>query len=245
MHEQKWSSQFVRKDPHSILDLLRKVKATISPFPLTMKIHAALKLPAMTPKEIGIYKIILASLPYRKELNIFEYGSGFSTLYFAKFLKKRNIPFHIFSIDNNFEWHRRVQDQVNRSGFQDEITLLISEFPPFWEKEGWDWNAVPECGRFAPKTEAELEYISAPSRTGRKFDFISVDARFRRLCLLSALTCLSENGVVVLHDAQKPHYHQPIALYRISRFLDGGTHYPFERRIWKIWIGTSGDRLPL
>jgi hypothetical protein len=231
--------------PWPLYKNLRTLKAKMSPFAIVMRMHAFFELPAMTLKEIKIYKKVITSLPVDGSLNIFEYGSGFSTLYFAKLLKRKKIPFHIYSIDNNLEWHQKVKERVIKNGLDNEITLLISEFPPFWEKEGWDWNVSPECGRFAPQTKAEFDYINAPSNIGRKFDFISVDARFRRLCLATIPQCLKEKGVVFLHDAQKAKYYEPLSLYRTSKFIDGGKNYFFEKNDWKVWIGSLGDDLPL
>lgn len=209
-------------------------------FPIIMKIHSVLKLPVMTGKERRLLKQILLSLWASKgeSLEIFEYGSGFSTLYFARFLRQQQIPFHIDSVDNNLGWHQKVQQLLQAEKLDDTITLFLSEFPPFWEKEGWGWETSPKCGRFAPASVAELDYIKTPLKTEKKYDLVIIDGRFRRRCLEQASLVLNQNGLVFLHDAQRSHYHQPTSLYAYSRFIDSGHFYPLEQRTWEVWLGS-------
>jgi len=210
----------------------------LSTYNMVTKLHAIFGIPAMTLKEIVIYKKVLLSLKPKNKLNIFEYGSGSSTIYFAKFLKQKRIPFHIHSVDNNSKWHRKVKKLVKIKGLDDVITLYLSEFAPFWKKDGWDWAISPKCGQFAPKTQSELEYINAPLVLGNKFDFVTVDGRFRRRCLEIIPNCLNENGIILLHDAQKVKYHYPISLYPYSKMIRSGKYHPFDRKNWKIWVGS-------
>jgi predicted O-methyltransferase YrrM len=46
-----------------------------------------------------------------------------------------------------------------------------------------------------------------------KYDLIFVDGRQRVSCLLTSLKVLNKNGVVILHDAQRPHYKHGIELF--------------------------------
>src|SRR3989338_2502144 len=144
-------------------------------FEKMMRVHRWLSLPAMTPRERGIYKKILLSLSARGPLDIFEYGSGFSTVYFAKFLKTRGIAFRIDSVDNHAGWYEEVGRMISASGLQDKVCLHLCPFAPFWEKPGWDWKKAPAPGRFAPQLEMEKEYICKPVLLNKKFDLIVVD----------------------------------------------------------------------
>jgi|CXWL01.1.fsa_nt_gi predicted O-methyltransferase YrrM len=200
--------------------------------------HRLFKLPAMTKKEIAIYKKTLLSLYDGKLLNIFEYGSGFSTVYFAKFLRKNNINFHIDAVDNHEGWYGRVKSLVERAGLQDQVTVHLHPFQPFWEKEGWDWHVSPPLGKFAPATNEEFNYVQKPLALGKKFNFILVDARFRRRCLEVAAQVLKKNGIVVLHDAERSHYHPTTKAYPYSQFVDSGHFYPFEKMDHRMWLGS-------
>ncbi len=210
-------------------------------FKLVMKSHRIFSLPAMTVAERKIYKKILLAIKVNTRLNIFEYGSGFSTIYTAKFLKKNNIPFHIYSIDNNLFWHNKVKHLVKIERLDDVVSLYLREFPPFWEKEGWEWKVVPQCGKYAPMGDKEHEYIKFPLSLGEKYDFVLIDGRFRRRCLKLIAQCLSEKGVVFLHDAHKAWYHEPLSLFKYSQMIDSGKYYPLEGREWKIWLGSLNN----
>jgi len=216
----------------------RIFNCNLSGFKIMHSLHLYFGLPAMTCRERGIYKKILHMLAKDGPLNIFEYGSGFSTLYFATYLRRKKIPYGFDSVDNNPEWHGRVKEKVYEKKLDQSITLHLRSFKPFWDKEGWDWDAKVECGKFAPQEREEHEYIELPLTLNKKFDLIVIDARFRRRCLEVALKCIKPSGVVLLHDAQREHYHEPTARYQHSYFVDSGHYFPCERRTWKMWVGS-------
>ncbi|MBL8012576.1 MAG: class I SAM-dependent methyltransferase [Candidatus Omnitrophica bacterium] len=201
-------------------------------------VHRLFNLPAMTKKEIAIYKKTLISLYDGKFLNIFEYGSGFSTVYFAKFLRKEGVNFHVDAVDNHEGWYGRVKNLIDRAGLQNEVTVHLHPFQPFWEKEGWDWQVSPPVGKFAPASSEEINYIQKPLTLNKKFDFILVDARFRRRCLEVAAQALRKNGIVCLHDAERSHYHSTTKAYPYSQFIDSGHFYPFEKMAHRMWLGS-------
>ncbi len=223
--------------------MLTKIRNTLSPYKLAIKLHAFLNLPAMTMKEIKVYKYILDSFKTDEPLDIFEYGSGFSTIYFAKYLKKNNVNFQMDSIDNNLQWHQIVKDKIEMMSLASNVTLHVRDFSPFWDKPGWDWNKEPEKGKFDPKEKNECEYVELPSTLNKKFDLIVIDARFRRRCIENAFKLLKEGGVVFLHDAQKPQYHHPMELYKHRVFIESGHYFPLEKREWKIWVGSDNAQL--
>lgn len=54
---------------------------------------------------------------------------------------------------------------------------------------------------------ATAAYDNAP------YDFIFIDGRRRVECAIVALQCLSEGGVIVLHDANRTNYVKPLKKY--------------------------------
>jgi hypothetical protein len=206
-------------------------------FNKVMHVHRLLGLPAMTPREREIYKDILQSLSAGgKKLDIFEYGSGFSTVYFAKFMTSKGINFDLNSVDNHAGWHEEVKRMIASEGLTQKVHLHLCHFEPFWEKPGWEWNKTPAPGAFAPKLAVEEEYIQKPVALKKKFDVIVVDGRFRRRCLQLAKEALKDNGIVFLHDAQNEKYHGPLSDFAQGQFIDGGNYYPLERRTHTVWM---------
>lgn len=217
--------------------------ARAAAFQAALKVLMLRRLPAMTRVERSVYEKLLLAMPFEERLDVFEYGSGFSTLYFARFLEAKRVPFHIHSVDNHAGWHARVGELVRRAGLDDRVTLHLHEFPPAWDKPGWDWSKPPACGEFAPSTDAEHAYIDLPAAVGVSFDLIVVDARFRRRCLEKAPGCLAPRGVVLLHDAQKAHYQGSLDSWTHSRFVRSGGYYPFDPGGWRMWLGSMDNPL--
>ena len=202
-----------------------------------LRINRSLGLPAQTGKDIQIFKKIFDNCAPRKKLKIFEWGSGLSTIYYSEYIRKTGIAVEWHSIDNNKNWHEKVSLMVKQRNLEPSIKLYLREFAPFWEKLGW--GAVPPpCGVFGPKSENEIAYIKFPFQIGSKFDIMIIDARFRRHCIQTTRELLLPNGIAVLHDAQKAHYHAGLNEFRHSAFFDSGTWYPFQSNSNKVWIGS-------
>ena len=210
-------------------------------FDKVVKVHGMLGIPIMTARERGIYKDVLRSLKDRGPLDIFEYGSGFSTVYFAKFLKRRGTAFHLHSVDNNAFWHGKVRAMADHAGVGAAVTLHLRTFEPFFKQAAWDENKPVVCGALAPSSGAEEEYIRMPGSLGKKFDLIVVDGRFRRRCLEGMAAHLKPGGVIFLHDAEKKHYHASLSAYPRGVFIDGGKFYPLERRRHAVWVGGTDN----
>jgi predicted O-methyltransferase YrrM len=205
-------------------------------FNMKLRLYGFLKLPAQTEKERQIFKAIFDKAGAGKGLRIFEWGSGYSTLYYARYLNGNGVDFEWHSIDNNRAWHERVKEFVKKENLQSKVYLHLMEFMPFWEKPGW--GAVPPpCGQFAPSSDNEKDYVDYPRRLGKKFDVIIVDARFRRRCIQIARDVLQTDGVVVLHDAHKKQYHDGLESYTYKRFIESGTWYPLQEKPNRIWVG--------
>ncbi len=206
-----------------------------------MRIRGALGLPAQTSKEIQIFKAIFRNFA-NKNISIFEWGSGFSSIYYSAYLRKKNVEFQWHSIDNNRIWHEKVKSELGKRGFQKYVQLYLKEFLPFWEKPGWGWkNIPPPCGVFSPKLENEKAYINFPKELDKKFDIIIIDARFRRYCLEVAKEVLAPEGVVIMHDAQKTHYHKGLEDFQYRQFFRTGQWYPFQEIPNKLWVGSTGN----
>lgn len=163
--------------------------------------------PQMLPNEIvAIEKILLSHAP---KLDILEWGSGGSTVYFTKFLRKRHIPYSLLSIEYNKKWFHEISGAVET----DPNTRLVLF------DVGNDYNKQP--------TIPMDEYVAYPATLGKKYDVIIIDGRKRRRCLLEASKLLKPNGDVLLHDARRTHYHSAFSAFPDSRML-----------LWSgLWLG--------
>lgn len=203
-------------------------------------LNGILGLPAQTKKDIQIFKRIFDSCT-NKRIKIFEWGSGFSTIYYANYLRDKKIEFEWHSIDNNKTWHEKVKSKVQKKSLRRYVQLYLKEFQPFWKKRGWG-DIPPSCGVFSPKSENEMTYINFPKQFNDSFDIVIIDARFRRHCIQTAKEVLLPEGIVILHDAQKTHYHDSLGDFKYRIFLDTGAWYPFQKVPNKVWIGSMGNK---
>jgi len=206
-----------------------------------MRINGLVGLPAQTREEVKIFKKIFDSFAVNEKLNIFEWGSGFSTVYYAEYLRKRGGEFQWHSVDNNKVWHEKIKMEVNKKGLQPYVQLYLKEFIPFWEKPGWG-TIPPPCGVFSPKSKNEKVYINFPRLLDAKFDIVIVDARFRRHCVQTTKDVILPEGIVIMHDAQKAQYHVGLDDFQYNKFYESGTWYPFQEIPNKVWIGSIQNR---
>jgi len=161
----------------------------------------------MSPKEIMTMKSILSS--YGRHLDVLEWGSGGSTVYFTQFLKNKGISYTWTSIEYNKVWYERISDRV-----KDDKNISLALF---------DVGNTELKQRNAPMDE----YVAYPATLEKKYDVIFVDGRKRRRCLLEATALLKPSGVVLLHDARRTYYHSAFSAYPDSRML-----------LWTgLWVG--------
>lgn len=165
--------------------------------------------PLMLDGEIRTLERALLSLS-GKPLRILEWGSGGSTVYFTAFLRSRGIPYEWTSIEYHKGWHEKVQ-----SALSDDPNTAVVLFDS-------------GNGSILQPDIPMDEYVAYPRTLGKKFDFILVDGRKRRRCLLEARNLVSDDGFVFLHDAQRSYYHSAFPSYPRSRFVSA-----------RLWLGMA------
>jgi len=165
----------------------------------------------MSPKEIMTMESILSS--YGKRLDVLEWGSGGSTVYFTQFLKNKGISYTWTSIEYSKIWYERILDMVKGDK---NVSLALFD--------------VGNTNVKQPDIPMN-EYVAYPATLGKKYDVILVDGRKRRRCLLEASKLLKPGGVVLLHDARRTYYHSAFSVYPDSRIF-----------LWTgLWQGKSED----
>jgi len=169
--------------------------------------------PWMREREIQIIQEILRKLEPERVL---EWGSGYSSLYFPQFLGKTNARW--LSVEHDKDWYSQIT-VMNQNPKVDIVYVPPNQYP-FTDSDG---------------TYADLkDYVDFPSQF-EGYDFILVDGRARRDCLVKAYDLLRQGGVVVLHDANRTPYHEPFqiyphqALFRDYRQSEGGG----------LWVGNK------
>ena len=168
----------------------------------------------MRPKEIIIIEDILKN---KKPKACLEWGAGYSTLYFPKHLEDARWTV----IEHDELWFNKIKQLIGQNS-----KTSIYYIPPNQQP----WTDPYNNGSFSDLRD----YITFPEKMNEKFDFILIDGRARKLCLISALKLLKNGGVVILHDANRRYYHEPFKLYKHQvLFTD------FRHNSGGIWIGSN------
>ena len=177
-------------------------------------------LPAQSPADIAILKKVLTEAGGSR-LRVFEWGSGASTVYYSRYLTSVGRDFEWHAVDNSAKWHERVREKIGRAGLDEMAHTHCREFPAFWELPGYTPRDPVPPKSYCSSAIVE-EYVALPSELGSQFDVMIVDGRFRRRCLLVARDALAPQGVVLLHDASKPHYHPSLSAFPKVRMMQTG-----------------------
>lgn len=147
------------------------------------------KTPHMKGYEIRILEKELKNLSgNKKKLQILEWGSGGSTTHFTRFLDQIGVDYEWMSLEYNKGWYERMLKDVQSNP---KINLNLFD--------------VGNNSLRQRNTDME-EYINFPRSLNKKFDFILVDGRKRRRCVLEAKDLLADRGSVFLHDSERSYY---------------------------------------
>jgi hypothetical protein len=119
-----------------------------------------------------------------KDLTVFEYGAGNSTLWFA------NKALNVSSVESDQSWMEILSKKIAPN-----TTLYYEDV-------------------------SSLEYVRKAADLNRKFDIIIVDGRRRVECIKNSLEALSDKGVVILDNSDRPTYETGRVLLKEAGFKE-------------------------
>jgi hypothetical protein len=152
----------------------------------------------------------------------FEWGSGHSTVFFARRCAK------LVSVEHKYKWFQKVSSRLVERNLCNVTYLfrpsrtdsLPSQLRPALLKK-IDFKSKPE---FTAYCDTILSY---PSEC---FDFISVDGRARIECAINALDRLKPGGVLILDNSERSKYK---ALFVV---LTAWPRLSFANGVWETTI---------
>ena len=164
-----------------------------------------------------------------KEMVVFEYGSGGSTLYYAKKVKK------IISVEHDKYWYEVVKNKLAAGGL-DNSEFHLCHPEPIMNNEPNLYSSTDE--NYQGMTfEKYVEKINA--YPDNYFDLVVVDGRARTSCLKQVLSKVKDGGYVLLDNSERSEYNLGIRLFDkfvVKIFFGPGfsNNTPCEARIWQI-----------
>ncbi len=139
----------------------------------------------------------------KPNMEVFEFGSGGSTLFFRKRVK------HVTSIEHHREWFEVLSKHIKELPVKNTTLMLIEP-----EK---DAAPIPDSALSEPvlyrssdgnyRTQSFRSYASAIDRyEDGKFDLVTVDGRARNSCFLHALKKVKVGGYLMLDNSERNEY---------------------------------------
>lgn len=163
----------------------------------------------MTDREVTLFERYLANAT-----NYFEFGCGGSTILACK-VGRHDLS--VTSVDSSQDWINTVKDNKyvaakDKKGLVHASTVNIGPVGRW----GYPKQSVDES------QGAWYLYSQAISMTGKEYDLVLVDGRFRVACLLQSFIS-NPKASVLIHDFFDPtHNHFPVykALLKVSDIVD-------------------------
>lgn len=124
-----------------------------------------------------------------KNHEIFEFGCGASTLFFAKKVKK------IVGLETNARW-----------------LAITQELLPHQEKEKVEFHLMPDGLE-------NSAYENFAKNCGKKFDFIIIDSLKRFECAKSSIHALKSGGAIILDDSERKNYQKIFDFFSANNFV--------------------------
>lgn len=137
-----------------------------------------------------------------KEMKVFEFGSGGSTIYFSKNVNQ------VVSVEHNQEWYNLLKMKLNELGVSNVKLDLI---PP--EKVN-NLISYPIISQSSPiwKNYDFTKYVhSINSYENNYFDLIVVDGRVRIECLQISLNKLKSGGYLLFDNSERERYQNELS----------------------------------
>jgi len=123
-----------------------------------------------------------------KNQQIFEFGCGASTLFFAKKVKK------VIGLETNARWLSIIQSKLHQAQFENaEISLM-------------------------PDGLENILYENFAKNCGEKFDFIIIDSLKRFACAKNCLEALKPDGAIILDDSERKNYRKIFDFFAANNF---------------------------
>lgn len=164
------------------------------------------------------------------EMNIFEWGSGGSTLFFSRRAKQ------IVTIEHNPTWYNTVTETILKRNINNvDIQLVVGQSPKADEKMYSSTDADSVGLSF-------YKYVSAIDKyPDNFFDVILVDGRSRRHCINHGITKLKLNGFLVLDNAERAEYSTGCELINHWAKTDYSGPGPFLDYCWTTRAFQKGE----
>lgn len=174
-------------------------------------------------------------------IDILEWGSGQSTIYYTQFLATKEVNFRWITVEHNRSFFLDAIHPKLNGDFEIEVVFVEEgtgipnrvEIERVVPSEQYLRAVVFDKGVVVPHKRPKDrhinmdEYVFYPSMLGVQFDVLIIDGRKRRQCLIEASRLMKANGLTLLHDAYRQYYHCAFTYFTYGQHIGD----------W-LWLGT-------
>lgn len=137
-----------------------------------------------------------------KNMRVFEYGSGGSTLFLAKRVKE------LVSVEQDPKWAERVEKMIEKKGYKNCSLYLVE---PVIDSDYLNRDPSDPDGYVSAFQHYEgksfKEYVSIIDKyPDNYFDFVIIDGRARPSCFMHAVRKVKKMGFIVLDNSERKRY---------------------------------------
>lgn len=167
----------------------------------------------------------------RPEMRVFEWGSGGSTLFFARRTAS------VVAVENDGDWARRVREACAAQGF---THATIEHLPADPEPPAAAFDSADPNGYYSGSARYGgcrfQSYATSIERfADASFDLVVVDGRARPSCVVHALGKVKAGGLLFLDNAERAWYQRAQTLlqpdlWRLRDFTGPG---PYCGAFWQ------------
>lgn len=161
------------------------------------------------------------------KMNVFEYGSGGSTIFIAKRVKK------VISIEYDANWYQNVKVAVKKEKLSNcQIILCKPEIVKV--KNSSDQLFSNDFYSNASYEKYSKVIENYPDKC---FDLIIIDGRVRLECLKNSLRKVKNNGFILFDNVERQKYQQAFSILKNYRRFDFKGACPYSGRIYQtsVW----------
>ena len=153
--------------------------------------------PWMAPDAMKALDLLLT-----REMRGFEFGSGRSTLFFAKRMK------WVTSVEHANGWHNKVKKMLVTEGIDNAELLLAAPDPAFRLPQLSSLQQMRISAEDYPaKDELFDDYYQTINRfEDESLDLVVVDGRARVSCARAAIPKLKSGGILLLDNSERARY---------------------------------------
>jgi len=164
-----------------------------------------------------------------KNMSVFEYGSGGSTLYFKRRAET------LISVEHNPEWFQIVSRNMPKNESPSEYILLEAEpitngNSNFADPRSFSSSEYPNMNFYS--------YVNSINAfQDKSFDLVFIDGRARSSCMLNARSKVKPGGYIMLDNSERSYYSLGKELLIDWDKIDFFGPAPYGKNFWQtsIW----------